>query len=118
MLGLDSFFKNLVSMLHWEPLETRHEFVDNFADFVPISDTSCKYFDIVFSKQALRLEVDILYIKTTFAEISLSVWSVLRDCLIIEVILLKSLAPIHSLLNTVLDLAVEEDSFFACVELR
>lgn len=106
MLGLDCFLEDLISMLHWEPLEASHEFVHNFADFVPISDTSSKYFDIVLSKQTLRLEVDILYIKTTLTEISLRVWPILRYGLIIEIILLQSLTSIHSLLNTVLDLAV------------
>ena len=40
VLGLDGFFKDLVSVEHGEPLETRHEFVDHFADLVSVSCAS------------------------------------------------------------------------------
>lgn len=95
-------------MLQGEPLEAGQEFVDHFADLVSIGYRASEYFDIIFSDETLRGQLQILHIQTARALFGLGIWAILRYGTLKTVLLLQPLSALHRLLQTVLELAVQE----------
>ena len=108
LICLQRLFKYFVAMLQGEPLEAGQEFVDHFADLVSIGYRASEYFDIIFSDETLRGQLQILHIQTARALFGLGIWAILRYGTLKAVLLLQPLSALHRLLQTVLELAVQE----------
>lgn len=117
-LGLDCLLIDFVAMQHWDPLEARHEFVDDLAHFVSVGSAASENFNVVVAQQALRLQIDILDVETALADLCPCVWTLVRDGHVVVVFLRQSLRTRHGLLYAVLDLSKQEHSIFACVKSR
>ena len=109
LICLQSLFKYFVAMLQGKPLEAGQEFVDYFADLVSIGHRASEYFHIVFSDETLSWQIQILHIQTARALFGLGIWAILRYGPFKSVFLLQSLRPLHSLFQTVLELAIQEN---------
>lgn len=117
VFGLKCVLENFVAVEHGKPFEARHKFVDDLADFVSIASATHKDFNVILAQQTLRLQVSVLDIEAALTELSLRVWTILRDGLVKEIILLKSICTTHRMLNAVLNLAKEEHCILSCVQL-
>ena len=114
MLRLECFLENIEAVKHGEPLEASHELIDDLAHLVAVADAAHVHFDIILANQALWIQLAILNVEAALAEISLSVRSVLGDCLVEEVFLLKAVSAIYRVLDIVLDFGEKEDSVLTC----
>ena len=106
MLRLHCLLEDREALHHGQPLQPRHELIDELADFVAVGDASGKDLDVVLPEQRLRLQVHVLDVEAALAELSLRVGPVSGHRHVVEVLLGEALRPLHRLLDTVLNLAV------------
>lgn len=78
VVSLNRFFKDVISFLHRQPLQSRQKFIHNFIDFVSICCSSQKNLNIILSNQRLWRQINIFHIHSTATKVCSSAWTFLR----------------------------------------